>query len=324
MIFQFFHLELQSVICKEIKHHSTQMMVFGSQFKAMLFIIGLDDSSQLEDFFTKNSPQTFFKPVFKLFQSLQYDGAEGFPQFYPTCGCSDNFPKDGIMPEIHVRTAKGHSFCYHRGLNQGFLKLFQRLREFISNQIYSFGSKQDLDVFNRKIHSAQNFDSLTTYNPCGCIKIIHRVSDFHAMKFPKLFFTPSVIVAGQLLERVNFQRKVLDLSDFGPSMEFLDSRINRSPLNGSLTADDSDATEFVEACNVYERKLLQVQGIISDPKLAHLPKLFILHALEEIEEKMELEGQDLVQIDVELLGLKKFSRNKVLVFVFSRKLKDFD
>ena len=116
------------------------MLIFACQFKALLFTVGLNSTSQLERFFETQDPKTFFKATYRICASLDYDGQALFPQFAPTCGCSDNSPQPGEFPEFNVRDARGRAFCYHRALDPRFLVLFQRLRDFLAQQIYKFFS----------------------------------------------------------------------------------------------------------------------------------------------------------------------------------------
>ena len=191
--FWFLSRLFQKVVCSEIKEHARQMLVFVTQFKAMLYSIGLDSTSQLDEFFKNNAPTTFFTATSRFLNSLEYDGKETFTQFAPSCGCSDNNPNPKIFPELNVRDAKGQAFCFHRALNPGLLGLFDRLRSFLSQQIYAIYSQKELDVFNQKIHSANHFKTLTNYQPCVCLKVAHNVSDFHDMRFPKMFFTSDAL-----------------------------------------------------------------------------------------------------------------------------------
>ena len=48
---------------------------------------------------------------------------------------------------------------------------------------------------------------------------------------------------------------------------------------------------------------MQIQGLINDPELSHLPKLFVLDKIEEIEEKLDLDPSKLTQQDIALLDI---------------------
>ena len=262
------------------------MMHFTSLFKAMMVLLGVRDNSELPDFFKLQNPRDF-RPIMQRFQTLGYEDGQ-FQNILPSCGCSSHSPVTGILPVISAKTSKGENFCFHRALDPILLSQFQRLREFLFENLIYVASQEDVWLFKSIFKKVDFFAELEKYTPCGCNRSIHGVVDFHNQKFPGFYFSPALSMAGSALSRIDFRKCLLDLTKFGTDPDFLlsvqrDRKDDRDERKESVYAQN-----YVEACDSYERKLLHIQGLIQDPQLSHLPSLFKLMTLEKFEEEQKM------------------------------------
>ena len=267
------------------------MLKFVSSFKAMMIILGISNSSELLEFFKTQNARDF-RPLIKRLELLNFDG-QFFQNILPTCGCTSHSPVGNVVPTFSAKTSNGENFCFHRPLDSVLFSQYSQLRSFLMENAAYLLPREKIGQFQDMFKPVSYFESLTIFKPCGCLRIIHGVANFHDMKFPGFYFTPALVMLGSILSKIDFRRCLLDLTKFGISEDFFNdfrSRSDRDEEKVSVYSED-----FEESCNLYERKLLSIQGLIDDPKLSHLPSLFKLVKLEELEEQLNQEEVDSIE-----------------------------
>lgn len=272
-----------------MKNHSMLMLKFISSFKAMMIILNIKDSSQIFDFL-KSQNSRDFRSIDQQFDLLGYDG-EHFVNIIPSCGCTANNPTPGISPVISAKTSSGENFCFHRPADDVIFSQYDGLRNFLMENILFLCEASKVSKYRRIFKPSSDFDELKDFQTCKCVKTVHGISDFHDMKFPGFYFSPAILMLGSVLNRVDFRRCALDFTKFGTSMDFLTSTRSRSEMDAEKNS--VFAQNFELACNEYERKLLVIQGLIEDPRLDYLPKLFKMVKLEELEENLKEEEESI-------------------------------
>ena len=118
-----------------MKEHTQNLAKFSSSFKALLYVLGLNSTDEVEEFLGSENPATldqmFLSKIFKL------DFRDGFflDNLRHLC-CSDNEPYCGQGSKLVADSYVGEEgFCYHTNLTPELASLYQKLVNFCQQSL---------------------------------------------------------------------------------------------------------------------------------------------------------------------------------------------
>ena len=208
--FLYENFDPKNMICKPLRHHMDRMLQFATTFKYLLFIFGLKNSSQVDDFVAKNSAASFagkMKERIRMFSKKWQTGK--LVDFLPSCGCSDYRNHDDCCLSINPDEEKG--FCYHNKIGPVILKKYRMLHDF-------YNSAKKIGGWPRvgAVPNSVDFLDLTKYKNCSCGDVlVHGEINFHNIKFPDQALTPLHMVYGRVLQNVVFVPDVVGKNALG-------------------------------------------------------------------------------------------------------------